>query len=792
MLLHYLLMVSRVFRRNKTTFFINLIGLSTGLACVLLIFLWVQNELSVDAYDVNDARLYQVMENAQTSRGVTTQPETPDLLGKALAEEIPEVEYATDVTPSSWFGSFVLTSNEKNIKAIGQFATKDFFRVFSYSLTPGMAATVIAGDNSVVISEGLAKRLFGSTASAIGKTMAWQFLSYTMHPMVTGVFKDVPQNSTERFDFVLSYDQWLALCNLIHRSINWGNHGPATYVLLKNDVDPGFCGRKIAGFLKSKDQNSNVTLILRRFSDSYLYNKYENGVKSGGRIEYVRVFSAIALFILLIACINFMNLSTAKATGRMKEVGIRKAVGAPRTALVMQYLSESVLMALASSIFALILVELVLPEFSVITGKQLTLDLSGSGLLDFLGITLFTGIVAGSYPAVYLSGFRTAVVLKGTLRGSWIELWARKGLVVFQFALSIILIVGILVVSRQMDFIQAKNLGYDKDNLLYFAPEGRVAEHLDAFLAEIRGIPGVVSAASLSQNIIGLNSSTYGLDWEGKPAGSNIPFMVERVGYGSIETLGIPMNAGRAFSSNFGSDTSAIILNQAAIAVIGLHDPVGKVVNLWGKQREIIGVTADFNFESLHEPVKPLLFVLEPRNPLVVMARIQAGNEAETIGRLQKFYATFNPGFTLDYKFLDQDYQALYTAEQRVSVLSRYFAGMAIIISCLGLFGLATFAAERRLKEVGIRKVLGATVPEIIYLLSKDLAAWIVIANVLAWPIAYYFMNAWLQGFAFRISLGIGVFVGAGAAALVIAVATMSYQAIKAASANPVEALRYE
>ena len=785
-------MIYRIFRRNKTTFFINLIGLSTGLASVMLIYLWVRNELQVNAYDKNDARLYQVMENSQTSTGITTQPATPDLLADAVVSEIPEVEYATAVTPSSWFGTFALSSGEMHIKAVGQFAGKDFFRVFSYDLEQGVRATIVAGDNSIAISEPLARKLFGSTDNAVGKPLTWQLLGFKQVAVVSGVFKGVPENSTERFDFVLSFDQWLALCKMLHRGIGWYNHGPETYLLLREGTDARSCKEKIAGLLKEKDPNSNVTLVMRRFSDAYLFNNYANGVPSGGRIEYVKLFAVIALFILLIACINFMNLSTAKATKKMREVGIRKAIGAPRKSIVFQHLGESVLMALAASVVALFLVELVLPEFSVITGKRLTLEASGSELLIFFGIALTTGLVAGSYPAYYLSGFRPAAVLKGSLKGSAGELWTRKGLVVFQFALSIILLVGIMVVYRQMRYIQSRNLGYNKDNVLYFTPEGRIAEHMDDVLSAIRAIPGVINASNMSQNLIGLNSSTYAVDWEGKDPRANIVFVDARVGYGLLETLGISMKAGRTFSMEFGSDSSAIIFNQAAVNAIGLRNPIGKVVTVWGQRRQIIGVTEDFNFESLHEPVKPFLFVPRAENSLVIMVRLKAGMEAETIARLQKFYDSYNPGFTFDYKFLDQDFQKLYTSEQRVAVLSRYFAGMAIIISCLGLFGLAAFSAERRVKEVGIRKVLGASVAEIAALLTKDLAAWVLVANAIAWPVAYYCMQAWLAGYAYRTSLGFGVFALAGGTAFVIALVTVGFHALKAATANPVEALRYE
>ena len=792
MLRHSLLIVYRNARRNPTTFAINLIGLSTGLACVLMIALWVQSELDVDKFHQDDSRRYQVMENAKNADGITTGAPTPDLLASTMAEEIPEVQYATAVTPSSWFGKFAMSAGGKTFKAVGQFAGKDFFRVFPYDLSAGKADLVLSGENAIVISEELARRLFGTADDVIGRRIEWQFLKFKLPAVVSGVFAGLPPNSTEQFDFVLSFGEWKELCDLLHRPLFWGNHGPSTYLLLKQGVDVDALSAKIAGFLKAKDQNSNVTLFLRPYADNYLRNAYENGVQVGGRIEYVRLFSLIALFILLIACINFMNLSTAKATGRMKEVGIRKAVGAPRGALVRQYLGEAVLMAFAASVVALFFIELALPQFNLLTGKQLTISFSGTAFVGFVGIALITGLVAGSYPALYLSGFQPVSVLKGKLKGTLSELWVRKGLVVFQFSLSIILLVGIMVVFKQMRYIESKNLGFDRDNLLTFVPEGRIADHMDAFLSAVREIPGVVNAANMSENILGIKSSTYGLSWKGEQPGTNIVFTQALVGFDLLETLGIRMEAGRTFSRDFGADSSAIILNQAAVAIMGIQDPIGKNVTLWGKNRQIIGITENFNFESLHEPVKPFFFIPEDKNALSIMVRVKAGTTVETIERLQEFYHTYNPGFSFDYNFLDQDYQALYMSEHRVAILSRYFAGLAIVISCLGLFGLTAFQAERRFKEVGIRKVLGASVVEIIVLLSRDLASWVLLANIIAWPVAYYVMHAWLLSFAYRTSIGIGVFLLAGGVAIVIALATMSFQAIKAATANPVDALRYE
>jgi hypothetical protein len=409
-----------------------------------------------------------------------------------------------------------------------------------------------------------------------------------------------------------------------------------------------------------------------------------------------------------------------------------------------------------------------------------------------LGLTVLTGLIAGSYPAIYLSALNPVVILKGKLARSAGALLARKGLVVFQFTLSIVLIIAVLVVRRQMDFINTRDIGFHRDNVIYFDKEGRVAQNHEAFLTEVRRMPGIVNASVMMQSIIGVNSSTYGLYWEGKKQGDLILFAAASVDYGLLETLGITIAEGRSFSRDYGTDSSAIIFNEAALAVMGLKDPVGKSVNLWGKNRQIIGVTRDFNFESLHEHVKPLFFVLEPQKTMIVMARVRAGMEKETIDDLQEFYRAYNPGFSFDYKFLDQDYQALYASEARVAELSRYFAGLAIIISCLGLFGLAAFSAERRVKEIGIRKVLGASIPEIIYLISGDLAGWVLIANLIAWPAAYLGTSAWLNGFAYRAPMSVWVYVLAGGAAMIVALVTVSFQAVKAARANPVESLRYE
>ena len=790
MLRHTFLLIYRNFQRFRSTFFINLIGLSSGLACALLIFLWVNDELSVDKFHQRDTQLYQVMENQHQADGINTQEGTPGLLAESLAEDLPEIEYAAAVAPAVWFGDFTMSVANKNVKAPGQFAGKDFFTIFSYPLQQGEKGQVLADKNSVVISESLARRLFGTTEDVVGRTLDWHILQFTQPAIVSGIFADLPAQSTAQFDFILSFEAFKELNPSV---LSWGNNGPSTFLVLQEETDVTAFNKKIEHYLDGKyEDNDYRTLFARPYSSGYLYGTYENGVLAGGRIEYVRLFSIIALFILLIACINFMNLSTAKASRRVKEVGIKKAIGAGRSTLIAQYLSESFLMSFLSLLVAIVLVGLFLPQFNSITGKQLSLVFTAPLTLSFLSITLLTGLLAGSYPALYLSGFNPVAVLKGKLNSSVGELWARKGLVVFQFALSVILIVSVWVVYQQISFVQNRNLGYDKDNLISFPMEGTVAESPETFLAEVKRIPGVANASSMQQNVVGNESSTVGLGWEGSNPDEVIEFQNFSVGYGMIETLGLEMVKGRSFSHDFSTDSSAIIFNETAIALMGLTDPVGATINLWGEDRQIIGVIKDFHFESLHQAVKPAFLKADFDFAMTIVARLKAGEEQATLARLQDFYQKFNPGYSFDYQFVDADYQALYAAEQRVSTLSKYFAGLAILISCLGLFGLAAFTAERRLKEIGIRKILGASNLGIVRLLSGDFTKMVLVAILIALPVSYFVAQRWLEDFAFSIDLQWWYFAGAGAIALFIAWFTVGLQTVKAARVNPAECLRDE
>lgn len=781
---HYLLIIYRNFLRAKGYFLINLLGLTTGIACTLLIYLWVRDELRMNQFHEKASRLYQVMEHQRYADGIMTTSSTPGILAETLKEEMPEIEYAATTT---WVNKFNLSIGDHSVKARGFYVGKDFFNIFTFPLLQGDASQVLEDKLSIAVSRDLATRLFG-TEDVVGKTVELQH-EKSLH--ITGVFENLPFNSSMQFDFVMSFEEFKDNNPWV---LEWGNNGPSTYLVLREGAHAEEFESKITDYIQKKDEGSNITLFLQRFTDRYLYGKFIDGKQAGGRIEYVRLFSVIALFILLIACINFMNLSTARASRKAREVGIKKSIGAPRHSLVFQYMSESLITALFALALALCMVWLFLPQFNRITGKTIAFTSDDWQLLLWsLGIALFAGLLAGSYPAIYLSGFRPAAVLKGELKGSPGELWARKGLVVFQFFLSVILIVSVLVIYRQIGYVQSKNLGYDKDHLIRFPVEGNVRRSMQTFLNEVRKIPGVVNASSTGHHFTGRTNNTSGLTWEGKNPDDRILFENVSVDYGLLETLGVELVAGRSFTEAYGSDTTSIIFNETAIRIMNLKDPIGQKVKLWGQYNmEIIGVVKDFHFESLHRQVNPLFFRLSPDQTWNVLVRLESGKEKEAIATLTELYKTFNPGFIFEYQFHDQEYARLYQSEQRVASLSGYFAGIAILISCLGLFGLATFSAERRVKEIGIRKALGSSSFNIVLLLSRDFTLMVLLSIVLALPVSYWLLDQWLQRFAFRVGLEAWYFLLAGVIALVIAWVTVASQAIRAASVNPVQSLRNE
>lgn len=785
---HNLITILRGFKRNRSSFIINLIGLSTGLVCTLLIALWVQDEFKVDQFHENRSRLYQVLERQTIADETTVSFTTVGVLAEALSADFPEVEYSTAVTHYSWFPKFGLsTGGDRLIKSTGQFVSEDFFKVFSYELLKGDKSQVMKDKNSIVISKRTAEKLFGSVEESVGKTVVWHLGNFKKDAVVTGVFDGPPAHSSEQFDFVISFEIWKEMSPAV---LDWGNNGTHIYVALKEGSSLNEFNNKIMKLTQSRVKNTNRELFATPFAEEYLYGKYEDGQRVGGRIENVRLFSIIAIFILLMACVNFMNLSTAKALRRAKEVGIKKAVGADRFVLVRQYLGESILLTTIGLGFALLIVALILPKFNEVTGKNLGVAFDVSAILFMILVIMLTGVLSGSYPALYLSRFNPAVVLKGKLANSKSELLVRKGLVIFQFALSVILIISVMIVYQQIDLLQKKDLGYKKDNLIYFEKEGQASTSLETFITELKRVPGVVAVSSTSNNIIGSYNKTSGVDWEGKNEKEPVEFEVVDVDYDFIETMGMTMMSGRAFSRDYGADNTKIIFNKAAIEAMALKEPVGKHISLWGEDREVIGVVNNFHYESFYKEVKPLLFKVDPNSTIFMMVRIR-GNEMQNVLKdIKSFYEKYNPGYTFDYVSLNKKYEEQYAAEKQIGVLSTYFAGVAIIISCLGLFGLAAFTTQSRVKEIGLRKIFGSSISGIVIILTKDFTKVVLIAIAIAIPVSYLLAESWLQGFAYKTSVSVWVYVFAALLALVISWITVGYQAIKAAYTSPLKTTR--
>ena len=795
MLYHNLLLIYRNFSRHKSTFFINLLGLSAGLACTFLIYLWISDELGFDKFHARDARLFQVMEMSAEGGKKIVHDGTQGLLGASMAKDLPEVESAVSMVNLAKHGqNLPFTFEGRSVERAGIFATHNFFDVFSFKLKFGQSAQLFSDRNAIVISEKMAQSIFGSSEAALGKTLDWEAFGEKRQSQVSGVFENPPANNSLIFDFVFSYD--MCLQELWTNGQKWWNEGAQTYLVLKPDTNIPKFNEKIAGFVNNYHPGSIFSCFVRPYSSAYLHGKYVDGVQAGGRIAYVRLFSVIALFILLIACINFMNLSTAKASVRVKEIGIKKAVGSSRGNLAVQFLGEALVMSALSTVLAFGLSAALLPVFNSITGKEIALLFSPQLAALAVGVALLTGLLAGSYPAFYLSRFRPFAVLKGKIERSSGEFLARRGLVVFQFMVSLILIFAVAVIYRQLDFVQSKNLGYDRSNVLYFNKVGTVWQNPEVFLSEARKIPGVERASSMQETMVQNagtgGSSTYGIEWPGKTEKDLIDFNVRAMDFELLELLEMPLAAGRSFSKEFSDEGSQLLFNETAIRAMGLKNPVGQSVKMWGEQKIIAGVVKDFHLTSLHEPIAPMVFRFSPKETSTIMVKIKAGEEKATIERLGSFYQKFNPGFDFNFKFLDEAYQAQYVSERRISQLSRYFAGLAILISCLGLFGLSMFTAEQRTKEIGIRKVLGASVVGITSLLAKDFLKLVVVAIVIASPIAYWGMNQWLADFAYRIDIQWWMFAGAGLSAVAIAFLTVSFQSVKAALANPVKSLRSE
>ncbi len=815
MLKHYFVIALRNVIRHKAFAGINVIGLTLGMTCCLFIFLWIQDEHKVDNFHANGDRLFSMYQTIRTKDkidGAYTTPVLYDSLGRSIPiadikQVAPEVNgicfYATGYE-LPWGHPETLQVGEKIHKFNGARASEEFFTMFSYPVIAGDAKTALKDISGMAISRKLAEMYFNAPEDAIGKNMRYE---NQFDFVVNAVFENVSEESTLQFDFLLNWQAQMT-------RLAWSSPISLTTLQLSKAADVKSVETKMNRLLQSRiDKNApfKIELGLQPYRDRYLMANFANGKPHGGRIEYINIFMGVALFILIIACINFMNLSTARSIKRAKEVGVRKVVGSSRLSLMGQFFGESIVLAMLALALSIVLVLILLPAFNLFTGKHISiLFTSYNTWIIMVALLLFTGLVAGSYPALFLSGLKPAGILKGTLRFTNASIWFRKGLATFQFVISIALLIGTIVMTQQTHFIQNTNIGYDRENMIYVSIEGELAKQqgYNRFKEQASKLPGIVMIDRASE---APHAMTFVVDvtedgksetaddsdaikWEGKEKGSSVGFKPMSVGFDFIPIMKLKIAQGRGFSPDFATDSSdAFMVNEEAVKQMGMQDPIGKWVSAWNKRGHIIGILKDYNTHSLHEPIKPLIVdVKEYENFGVIIIRTEPGKAKEVLVSLEKVYKEINPMFAFAFQFLDQEYNKLYRNEQVITKLSNAFAVLAIIISCLGLLGLVMFSAEQRTREFGIRKVLGASVSNIINLLSQDFIKLVAISFCIAAPLAGYFMYQWLQGFAYQIKLSWWIFALSGGMALLIALLTICFQAIQSATANPVKALKTE
>jgi predicted permease len=790
MLKNYFKTALRNFLKQKAYTFINMTGLTVGLVSSVLILLWVQDEMQYDKFHEKDNQLYQVMTNTYYPDGkIETREPTPQPLAEVLEKNYPEIEQAVSVSSPQ---TELFQYGEKYFKESGYYVSPDFMETFSFPLIVGNSRTALDELYGVVISENLAEKYFGTDwqreNKALGQTIR---IGNREDFKVTGVCENPPSNSSFQFDFLIPIEDFLKQTERIRGS--WDHNMLRTYIQVHENTDLAQLNEKIQNVINENRTFGGDGIFLQKFSERYLYGSYNNGIPVGGRIEYVRIFSIVAIFILMIASINFMNLATARSAGRAKEIGVRKVFGAKKGALRVQFMVESTLVTFLAMLVSLVLVQGLLPFFNDLTGKAIEIDyFSFRYWMIVLGVAVFTGVLSGSYPALFLANFKILEILKGGLKHTNSATVFRQGLVVFQFALSIFLVIASLTVFNQINYIQSKNLGMDRENLLYIDLEEGTKKHFDVFKEKLQQMPGIASVAASGHNPLEVRNTTHDVQWTGKREDEKINFTILLAHYDFLETMKIELKEGRDYSPDIASNFSNSIINEAAARAMGMDAPIGEELAFWGREGQIIGVVEDFHFASMYSPIEPLIIRLAPENALQLFVRTKEGQTAEALASLEKIHQEFNPGYPFAYHFMDEDFDRMYRSEMIIGKLANSFALMAIFISCLGLFGLASFVAEQRTKEIGIRKVLGASEWKIIELLSGDFAKMVLMAIVIALPLSYYLTKNWLDNFAYKIDLEWWYFIGAGLLTMAIALLTVSFQSVKAALANPVESLRSE
>lgn len=786
MIKNYLKIAFRNIRRHKGFSFINIAGLAIGLACCLLITIWVLDELSYDKFHENAANLYRVEEDQHYSGRTFYVYVTPYPLGPALKAEIPEIMDATRVV---WTGGVLFKyADNTYFEDYGRAVDPSFLKMFTYPLIKGDKNTALDSPFSLVITENLADKYFGQD-DPIGKVVT---VNNKYEFTVTGILENIPHNSYLQFDFLIPYE--IMKMSGQTREEDFGTNSIYTFVQLPDGTPLEQANQKIFGFIRTKNPESRTDLRLMPYTKLHLHEffGYEKGA---GAVQYVYIFSVIAFIVLLIACINFMNLSTARSANRAKEVGLRKVVGAVKGHLMRQFYGESVVYAFIALIFAVGIVTLLLPAFSNLSGKELSWSVAGIAtiLIGLVGITLFTGLVAGSYPAMFLSSFQPARVLKGSLFSRSGGARFRRVLVVAQFALSILLIIGTAVVYQQQNFIKNMRLGWEREHLIYIPLRADTRKSYNALKQELIQNPQVLNVTGASQLPTHIGSNSGGAQWEGKDPELQILIGFNSVDFDFVETLKIEMAEGRSFDKERTSDQSqAWLVNEEVAKLMNKDSVIGERFSHVGMDGTIIGVMKNFHYQTLKNKIEPLAIAVNHEALNYMIIRIPPEEVSASLGFIEKTWKRVIPAYPFEYRFMDERYDRMYRTEQRIGTLLRYFAVLAVFVACLGLFGLASFMAEKRTKEIGIRKILGASVMQVTRLLCKEFFLLVIAANVIAWPAAYFIMRKWLQSYAYRADLGFFLFVGAMLLALFVAILSVGYQAIRAARSNPADSLRYE
>jgi len=775
--------------KNKTYSFLNVFGLAVGIACAGLIFLWVEDEWSYNHNNTRKDQLYQVLENQAYEGKTYTFAATPGLLAPVMKDELPGIKNTCRLT---WNQYTLFGLGEKTIYERGFYADSSLFSMFTVTFVQGNKENAFQQLHSLVISEKMAKKFFGDQSDILGKTLK---VDNKEEYVINGVFKDLPDNTTIRFD-------WLAPFKIYHDQNSWlnewGNNGIQTFVELDEKTDVVALNKKLDGYIKSKDTSATAQPFLFGMNEWRLYNKFEEGKQAGGRIQYVRMFSIIAWIILLIACINFMNLATARSEKRAKEVGVRKVLGAGKKILVAQFIGEAMVMAFISLLFAIAIIYFVLPAFNLLVEKKLIIGLENPAhILSLVLIGLVCGLVAGSYPSLYLSSFNPIWVFKGlNIKGSGAA-YIRKGLVVVQFTISIVLIISTIIVYSQIQHIKNRDLGYNKENVIQTGLRGEMKNNFGVIKNQLLASGYVENAAMSNLNQLYMGSSTGDFSWKGKDPSKKILVTQDIISPEYISTMGIKISKGRDFYPDSKSDSLNLIVNETLAKLIAKDtrndDVTGSILRRDSVNYTIIGVVKDFVFDDMYGKSDPLVFQCYPEYFGYMYVRLKENaNTEKAIPKIESIIKSSNPGYPFNYIFVDDEFDRQFKSEMLIGKLSRIFALLAIVITCLGLFGLAAYTAERRTKEIGIRKVLGASIPGITSLLSKDFLKLVIISSVISFPLAWWFLHKWLQNYAYRTQINWWVFIVAAALALFIALFTISFQAIKAALANPVKSLRTE